>query len=368
MVAYEEPVRESTLTHRQELELRDTVSKLIQPRKGILAADEPNYAMDGRLKQCGLDNTADNRRRYRQLLFTTPNFPKHISGVILYDETFRQMTDKGERLVDLLRRHGVVPGIQVDRGIVPLTGTPNEVTTQGMDNLAERVREYKAGGCGFAKWRVAYHISDTTPSHLALNENANLSARYASICQKHGLVPIVEPDVVCEGTHSLERCKEVTEQVLSYTYKALADHNVFLEGTLLKTNMVTSGLSVKVQASPEQVAHATITALRRTVPPAVPGIAFLSGGQSELVATQNLNAINQRRNQPWRLTFCYGRALQHSVINIWRGSAENVSAAQKTFLLRCRANADAEAGEYKGEQAVAASLGSMIITGNARYY
>jgi len=371
------PIDTNVLTHRQELELQDTIEKILQPGKGILAADETNDQMGPKLKSCNLANTPDNRRCYRQLIFTTPNISKHISGVILYDETYRQNSEKGERLVDLLRRQNIVVGIQVDQGLVPLTGSVNEVTTQGMDNLATRAAEYKSGGCGFAKWRVAFHVSDTTPSHLALQENANLLARFASICQKQGLIPFVEPDVVCEGEHSLEKCQQVTEQVLAYTYKALADHNVFLEGTILKTNMVVAGLSSQQKTTPEQVAQATLTTLRRTVPSAVPGVAFLSGGLSELVATQYLNAINKAvassangpNAKPWRLTFCYGRALQSTVIKIWMGSGENVGAAQKAFLHRARANAEAEKGEYESEKAVAIALESIVVSGlHMRYY
>ncbi|KAI1707722.1 fructose-bisphosphate aldolase class-I domain-containing protein [Ditylenchus destructor] len=368
---------EVVLSARQELELRDTVEKMLQPGKGILAADDTNEGMGSKLKSCNLENTPDNRRRYRQLLFTTPNISKHISGVILYHETYTQASEKGERLVDLLRRQNVTVGIQVDLGLVPLTGSPKEFTAQGMDNLAQRAAEYKKGGCNFAKWRVPYQISNSTPSHLALQENANLSARYASICQKEGLVPIVEPDVSCEGEHSLERCQEVTEQVLAYTYKALADHGVFLEGTVLKTNMCIPGFSAKKQATPEQVAQATITCLSRTVPPAVPGVAFLSGGITELDATKYLDAINKAAKakwpagNPWRLTFCYGRALQATVIKTWQGCGDNVSAAQKAFLHRARANAEAEKGEYESEKAVTLALESMVL-GNPnlrmRYY
>lgn len=224
-----------------------------------------------RLASVNLENTDENRIKYRQLLFTAPSFNENISGVILYEETFHQKADNGERFVDIIKKNGAVAGIKLDTGVVPLAGTLGEGTTQGLDNLAKRAEEFKKGGCDFAKWRCVLHIGKHVPSHVALLENANVLARYASICQQAGLVPIVEPEVLCDGEHDLARCQKVTEQTLAYTYKALADHHVYLEGTLLKPNMVTPGQSAANRSTPEEIGLATVTALRRGVPSAVPG-------------------------------------------------------------------------------------------------
>ncbi|KAI6188512.1 Fructose-bisphosphate aldolase [Aphelenchoides besseyi] len=337
------------LTKEREEELKSIAAKILQPGKGILAADESTGTIGKRLASVNLENNETNRRKYRQLLFTTPNFGQNISGVILYEETFHQSTDKGERFVDVIRKQGAVPGIKLDLGVVPLAGTIGEGTTQGLDNLAKRCEEFKKGGCDFAKWRNVLHIGKHVPSHVALQENANVLARYASICQQAGLVPIVEPEVLCDGEHDIERCQKVTEQALAYQYKALADHHVFLEGTLLKPNMVTPGQSSSKKATPEEVGLATVTALRRGVPAAVSS--FLSGGQSELDATKNLNAINQvSLGKPWVLTFSYGRALQASVLKAWQGKDANVEAAQKVLLHRAKANGDASLGKFTGEE------------------
>lgn len=354
------------LTKEQEDELRAIAAKILQPGKGILAADESTGSIGKRLASINVENEEINRRKYRQLLFTTPNLGENISGVILYEETFRQSTDGGERFVDLLRKQGIVPGIKLDLGVVPLAGTLGEGTTQGLDGLAKRCEEFKKGGCDFAKWRCVLHIGKHVPSHVALQENANVLARYASICQQAGLVPIVEPEVLCDGEHDLARCQKVTEQTLAYQYKALADHHIFLEGTLLKPNMVTPGQSCPQKASPEEIGLATVTALRRAVPAAVPGIVFLSGGQSEIEASQNLNAINSvPLLKPWTLTFSYGRALQASVLKTWEGKDENVSAAQKVLLHRARANGDAQLGKYAGEEAAPAGAESLFVQNHA---
>jgi len=350
------------LTTKQEEELRSIVKRIAQPGKGILAADESTGTIGKRLSAISLENNENNRRKYRQLLFTTPNLGQHISGVILYEETVKQATDKGEKFIDLLKKQGVVPGIKLDLGVVPLAGTLGEGTTQGLDNLAKRAAEFKQLGCDFAKWRCVLNIGSHIPSHLALQENANVLARYASICQQNGLVPIVEPEVLCDGDHDLARCQKVTELTLAYTYKALADHHVFLEGTLLKPNMVTPGQSSTKKASPEEIGYATVTALRRGVPAAVPGIVFLSGGQSELEATNNLNAINKAPlTKPWWLSFSFGRALQASVLKAWQGKDENVEKAQKTFLHRAKANGEAQLGKYAGEDAAAAAAESLFV-------
>jgi len=354
------------LTREQEDELRAIAAKICQPGKGILAADESTGTIGKRFANINLENNEENRRRYRQLLFTTPNLGEHISGVILYEETFHQSTDKGERFVDLLRKQGVVPGIKLDLGVVPLAGTLDEGTTQGLDNLAKRAAEFKKGGCDFAKWRCVLHIGPHIPSHVALLENANVLARYASICQQNGLVPIVEPEVLCDGDHDLARCQKVTEQTLAFVYKALADHHIYLEGTLLKPNMVTPGQSSTKKATPEEIGLATVTALRRGVPSAVPGIVFLSGGQSEIEATKNLNAINNAPGvKPWTLSFSYGRALQASVLKAWQGKDENLQAGQKTLLHRAKANGDAQQGKYSGEENAAAAAESLFVANHA---
>ncbi|XP_059220062.1 fructose-bisphosphate aldolase-like isoform X2 [Stomoxys calcitrans] len=271
-----------------------------------------------------------------ELLFATnPEVSENISGVILFHETLYQKADDGTPFVELLKKRGIIPGIKVDKGVVPLMGSEDECTTQGLDDLACRCAQYKKDGCDFAKWRCVLKIGKYTPSYQSILENANVLARYASICQSQGIVPIVEPEVLPDGDHDLERAQKVTETVLAACYKALNDHHVFLEGTLLKPNMVTAGQSCPRKYTPEQVAHATVTALRRTVPAAVPGITFLSGGQSEEEASVHLNAINNvPLLKPWALTFFYGRALQASVLRAWGGKKENNAAGQNE-LVKC---------------------------------
>ncbi|GMT21135.1 hypothetical protein PFISCL1PPCAC_12432, partial [Pristionchus fissidentatus] len=350
------------LTCAQKKELREIAAKIVADGKGILAADESTGTIGKRLSAISLENNEQNRQKYRQLLFTTPNLNQHISGVILYEETFHQSTDSGKKFVDLLNEQNIVPGIKLDLGVVPLHGSIGEGTTQGLDGLAAKAAAFKKGGCGFAKWRCVLTIAAHTPSHLGMLENANVLARYASICQQAGLVPIVEPEVLCDGDHDLARAQKVTEQVLSFVYKALADHHVYLEGTLLKPNMVTPGQSCAKKSTHEAIGLATVEALRRGVPSAVPGITFLSGGQSELDATANLNAINQAPLlKPWKLTFSYGRALQQSVLKAWGGKDENIQAAQKVLLHRARANGTASLGKYDGEDASSAAAESLFV-------
>ncbi|CAJ0599015.1 unnamed protein product [Cylicocyclus nassatus] len=355
-----------SLTQEQKDELRDIAQKIVADGKGILAADESTGTIGKRLAAVNLENNETNRQKYRQLLFTTPNIGEHISGAILFEETFNQSSTDGVRFVEILKKAGVIPGIKVDLGVVPLAGTIGETTTQGLDNLAQRAAHFKKGGCGFAKWRCVLNIGPHTPSHLGMLENANVLARYATICQANGLVPIVEPEVLCDGDHDIDRAQKVTEQVLAFVYKALADHHVYLEGTLLKPNMVTPGQSCPKKATPEEVGLATVTALRRTVPAAVPGITFLSGGQSEIDATSNLNAINKvNLLKPWKLTFSYGRALQASVLKAWQGKDENIEAAQKVFLHRAQANGMAALGKYEGEDAAGAAAESLFVAKHA---
>jgi len=286
--------------------------------------------------------------------------------VILFEETLYQKTDDGTPFVQVLKQKGIIPGIKVDKGVVPLAGTIGEGTTQGLDDLDKRCAQYKKDGAQFAKWRCVLNIGPHIPSHLALLENANVLARYASICQQNGLVPIVEPEVLCDGDHDLERCQKVTEQTLAYVYKALADHHVYLEGTLLKPNMVTPGQSCPKKATPEQVGLATVTALQRTVPVAVPGIVFLSGGQSEQEATQNLNGINQTKGKkPWALSFSFGRALQASVLKAWAGKQASVAAGQQVFLKRAQLNGLATLGKYTGEEADLQAAQSLFVKQHA---
>lgn len=344
-------------------ELQKIAQTIVAKGKGILAADESTGTIGKRFSSINVENTEENRRLYRQLLFQADDqISQYISGVILYEETLYQKTDDGTPLVQLLKKKGIIPGIKVDKGTVNLAGTREETTTQGLDGLAERCKKYKADGADFAKWRCTLKISQYEPSELAIFENANVLARYASICQQNGLVPIVEPEILPDGDHDLERCQYVTEKVLAAVYKALNDHHVFLEGTLLKPNMVTAGQSCPKKYTSEQNGLATVTALRRTVPAAVPGIVFLSGGQSEEEASLNLNAINQvPALRPWALSFSYGRALQQSVLKAWKGQTGNVKDAQNELIKRAHSNSLASQGTYKGGEAGKAGTESLFV-------
>lgn len=355
------------LTEAQQKELRDIANSIVAPGKGILAADESTGSMGKRFSGIGVENTEENRRLYRQLLFTAdPTLSQHISGVIMFHETFYQKTDDGTPFVKVLQDRGMIPGIKVDKGIVPLAGSINECTTQGLDGLSERCAQYKKDGAQFAKWRCVLKIGPHTPSYQAMIENANVLARYASICQQNGLVPIVEPEVLPDGDHDLETAQKVTEQVLAFQYKALADHHVYLEGTLLKPNMVTPGQSCAKKASHEDIGRATVTALSRAVPPAVPGVTFLSGGQSEEDASKNLDAINKfSGKKPWALTFSYGRALQASVLAAWKGQAANVAAGQAALMTRAKANGAAAVGKYDAGGSGGAASESLFVANHA---
>ncbi|CAK8696790.1 unnamed protein product [Clavelina lepadiformis] len=345
------------LTDEVKAHLRDVCARIVAPGHGILAADESTGTMGKRFDQIKVENIEENRRSYRQLLMSCDkSMANSIGGVILFHETLYQKDDNGTQLRDLLKEKGIVIGIKVDKGVVKLLGTKDETTTQGLDQLGDRCSQYRKDGCEFAKWRCVLKISDSTPSQLAIMENANVLARYASICQQNDIVPIVEPEILPDGDHTIERCQEVTEKVLAAVYKALNDHNVYLEGTLLKPNMVTGGQSCSTKYTPEQVALATVTALRRTVPSAMPGVTFLSGGQSETDATSNLDAINRiDLLRPWKLSFSYGRALQASVLKAWQGKAENVAHAQKVFLRRAKMNSSACLGKYESAMEAAES-------------
>ncbi|XP_028662449.1 fructose-bisphosphate aldolase C [Erpetoichthys calabaricus] len=337
------------LSAEQKQELQEIAQQIVSPGKGILAADESVGSMAKRLNQIGVENTEENRRLYRQLLFSADDrINSCIGGVIFFHETMYQSADDGTSFVKMIKDKGILVGIKVDKGVVPLAGTNGETTTQGLDGLSERCAQYKKDGADFAKWRCVLKISETTPSQLAIMENANVLARYASICQQNGIVPIVEPEILPDGDHDLKRSQYVTEKVLAAVYKALSDHHVYLEGTLLKPNMVTPGHACPIKYSPEEIAMATVTALRRNVPPAVSGVTFLSGGQSEEEASINLNAINKcPLGRPWPLTFSYGRALQASALNTWRGQRDNEAAATEEFVKRAEVNSLASLGKYE---------------------
>jgi len=355
----------------QELqqELSSIAKAIASPGKGILAADESNGTMGKRFVPIGIENNEENRRQYRQMLFTVPKSElEGISGVILFHETVYQKGDDGRSLIDHVKDLGLIPGIKVDKGVKELFGAEDgEGTTQGLDDLDVRCKEYKAQGCQFAKWRCVLKIGQNTPSYTAILENANVLARYASICQANRLVPIVEPEVLCDGTHNLDRCQKVTETVLAAVYKALNDHHVFLEGTLLKPNMVTPGQKCPEKATPQQIARATLTALSRTVPPAMPGITFLSGGQSEEEASVNLSHMNQITDipRPWNVSFSFGRALQASAIKAWAG--KDVKAGQGAFLRRAKINGLAQLGKYIGEGKATGAAGESLFVENHSY-
>lgn len=351
------------LTEEQKKELAQTANAIVTPGKGILAADESTGTLGKRFSNIGVENTAENGRLYRQLLFTTDkSVAKNISGVILFHDTFFQKDDNGTPFVKLIRDAGIIPGIKVDKGVTKLLGTEDETTTQGLDGMDARCKEYYDGGARFAKWRCVLKIGNGCPSKLSILENANVLARYASICQMNGLCPIVEPEILTDGDHDLETCMAVTEKVLAAVYKALSDHNVYLEGTLLKPNMVLPGINCTKKYTPEQVAVATVTVFQRTLPVAVPGVTFLSGGQSELEATTHLNAINAyKAKKPWGLTFSYGRALQASILKTWAGKKENVAEAQKVYIHRAQCNGLATLGKYEGEEAAGAAAQSLFV-------
>jgi fructose-bisphosphate aldolase class I len=327
-------------------ELRATARAIVAPGKGILAADESTGTIKKRFDSIGLVSTEERRRAYREMLFTTTGAAEFISGVILYDETIRQSASDGRTLVQVLTDQGVIPGIKVDAGAKPLALAPGELVTEGLDGLRERLAEYRGLGARFAKWRAVITIGDGIPSASCIDVNVHALARYAALCQEAGLVPIVEPEVLMDGSHTIERCAAVTTTTLRALFAALAAQHVVLDGALLKPNMVVSGLECPVQASIDEVADATIACFRATVPAALPGIVFLSGGQSDELATAHLDAINRRGPQPWELSFSYGRALQAAAIKAWGGSDEHIGAGQSALLKRARLNGAARSGAY----------------------
>jgi fructose-bisphosphate aldolase, class I len=330
-------------------DLESTARALVAENKGILAADESDGTIKKRFDSIGVESTEENRRAYRDLLFTTEGAEEYISGVILFDETIRQSAADGTPFPQLLERRGVIPGIKVDKGAKPLANASGETITEGLDGLRARFEEYRGLGARFAKWRATYSIGDGTPSEYCIWTNAHALARYAALSQEAGLVPIVEPEVLMDGEHSIERSFHETSRVLHAVFTELRDQRVHLEGSLLKPNMVLSGYSAPQQASHDDVAEWTLRCFRRHVPAAVPGIVFLSGGQSDEVATANLNALNAHGQHPWQLSFSYGRALQAPALKAWGGDAANVEAAQKAFYRRAKFNSAARAGSYAPE-------------------
>lgn len=335
-----------SLTSEQRKELQENANKLLSNGKGILAADESMGTAGKRLSSIGMENTEENRIKYRQLLFEgAPDLCKYLGGVILFEETVGHSTKEGKKFVDLLRENDIMCGIKLDRGTVVLPSTDNETTTQGLDGLSERCKEFYEKGCRFAKWRCVYRIGEREPSPLAMQDNAEVLARYASICQQNGLVPIVEPEILMDGDHCLERSIEVGQDVISSVYRRLIEHNVYLEGTLLKPSMVCPGQECEERGSAEEIGLATVRVLQRSVPVAVPGICFLSGGQSEAEATANLAAINRcPGKKPWRLSFSYARALQHSTLKVWNGEDSKREEAMATLLERAKINSEASEG------------------------
>jgi fructose-bisphosphate aldolase, class I len=327
-------------------ELARIAQAMVVKGKGILAADESSGTIKKRFDGIKLESTEEARRTYREMLFTAPGTKDYISGVILYDETIRQKTKEGQPFPDYLTKQGVIPGIKVDTGAKPLAGFPNETITEGLDGLRERLVEYHKLGARFAKWRAVIDIADGIPTQFAIDANAHALARYAALCQENGIVPIVEPEVLMDGGHSIERCEEVTDAVLESVFDQLFAHRISLEGMVLKPNMVISGKKAANRASPEQVADATVRCLKRHVPSAVPGIAFLSGGQSSPDATLHLSLMNKLGPLPWQLTFSYGRALQDTALKAWGGAAATFAAGQKEFARRAKLNGLATSGQY----------------------
>jgi len=329
-------------------ELHETARAIVADHKGILAADESTGTIKKRFDSIQVESTEENRRFYRQLLFTAPGIEESIGGVILYDETIRQSSDDGTPLAEVLASKGVIPGIKVDTGAHDMAGFPGEKVTEGLDVLRTRLEDYRGIGARFAKWRAVITIGDGIPTDGCLVANAHALGRYAALCQEAGIVPIVEPEVLMDGDNTLEVCWEVTTRTLHETFDALYEQGIDLQGVLLKPNMVISGKGCPEQAPTERIAQATVDCFLGVVPAAVPGIVFLSGGQSEVQATENLNAIN-RTGGPWALSFSYGRALQASALEAWAGDPANAEAAQAAFIHRARMNSLAVAGEWSAE-------------------
>lgn len=327
----------------------NTVARaMVAPGKGILAADESSGTIEKKFAKVELRSTEDTRRAYREMLFTSPGLGEHISGVILYDETIRQKSSDGRTMVSILQSGGVLPGIKVDQGTKEMEGSRNEKITKGLEGLAERLAEYAVLGAKFAKWRSVITIGPGTPTDENIRRQTADLAAYALECQKAGLVPMVEPEVLMDGSHEIDACIDASERTLSALFEELNKAGVAIEGTILKTNMMVPGKELR-KAPPEEVAQATVAVFKKVLPNNLPGQAFLSGGQGDVEATENLNAINKKGSFPWKLSFSYGRALQDAALKAWGGKAENVTAAQQVLLKRAKMNGLATLGEYKGE-------------------
>ena len=328
-------------------DLEPIAATLVANGKGILAADETPSTLTKRFNSLGIKSTEQSRRTYREMLFTAEGVDKFISGAILQDETIRQKSASGTPLAEVLASRKILAGIKVDKGAKPLAGSPGESVTEGLDGLRDRLAEYRGMGARFAKWRAVIQVSETLPSPACVRANSHALARYAALCQEQHLVPIVEPEVLMDGSHTIERCEEVTGLVLHAVFGALFEQHVFLEGMLLKPNMVIAGKESLRQASVQEVATATLRCLRRHVPAAVPGIVFLSGGQEDRVATEHLDAINRLPGlKPWKITFSYGRALQDAALEAWHGRDENLAAGRQALCRRARCNSAASLGKY----------------------
>jgi fructose-bisphosphate aldolase class I len=329
-------------------QLAETAQAMVAAGKGIIAIDESNNTIAKRFAGVGIDNTEENRRAYRELLLSTPKLGDYISGAILYDETIRQSTKAGVPFTKLMADNGIIPGIKVDKGPQPLAGCPGEVVTEGLDGLRTRLEEYYKLGARFAKWRAVINIGDDIPSGTCIEANSHALARYAALCQEQGLVPMVEPEVIMDGSHDIDTCFEVTEVVLRSLFGSLYEHNVVLEGTILKASMVLPGTTSGEKASVEEVAAATLQVLKSTVPATLPGIVFLSGGQSDEDATAHLNAMNLMGPNPWPLSFSYGRAMQQAALKLWsQDLVNNIAKAQQTVFDRARDNGLAALGQWK---------------------
>jgi fructose-bisphosphate aldolase class I len=326
-------------------ELQSTIDALVIPGKGILAADESTNTIAKRFDAIHVESTEANRLAYRHMLFSTDNLNKYISGAILYEETLSQSVN-GLSLPALLAAKRILPGIKVDKGLVALANSRDEKTTQGLDGLSDRLQQYKQQGARFAKWRAVYNIGESCPSYMAIHANADGLARYAAICQANGIVPIVEPELLMDGSHTIEECAQHTEFVLKESFQSLFIYGVKLEYIILKPSMVIAGNKATQQSTPRQVAQATLAVLKRTVPPAVPSINFLSGGQTPAQATSNLDAMNKVGNNPWTLSFSFARALQEPALASWQGKETNIPIAQAALLARAKLNSAATAGKY----------------------
>jgi fructose-bisphosphate aldolase, class I len=335
-------------TNPQADTLAATARALLAPGKGLLAADESFPSIEKRFKSLGIESTEENRRAYREMLFTTPELGQFISGVILFDETIRQKIG-GVAIAEVLAKNGMFPGIKVDKGAVDMPGFKGEKITLGLDGLRERLAEYARLGARFTKWRAVIEIGEGLPTHASIAANAQQLALFAGLCQEAGLVPIVEPEVIMDGAHTIDQCEEAIRLTLATVFEALIANRVVLEGMILKSGMVLSGSTCQSQAPVAEVAAATLRVFRRTVPAAVPGIVFLSGGQSDELATERLDAISKLGNVPWTITFSYGRALQAPALNLWKGQAANIPAAQKALHKRAKCNGLAALGKYSVE-------------------